>query len=144
MHDNIIGNVLTDEVLARFDLDIEEATGLPNACYTSAEWLEAENERVFARTWMLAGFCRDIPDKGDACPVEVAGMPLLILRDNDGEVRVFHNVCRHRGAVVVPERCSGRRDADLPLSRVGLWPGRFAAIEAALFRRRTTRQQSRS
>lgn len=114
MHDNIISNVLTDEVLARFDLDVEEATGLPNACYTSAEWLEAENERVFARTWMLAGFCRNIPDKGDACPVEVAGMPLLILRDNDDEVRVFHNVCRHRGAVVVPEKCSGRRMLTCP------------------------------
>ena len=36
-------------------------------------------------------------------------MPLVILRDNDGEVRVFHNVCRHRGAVIVPEPCKGQR-----------------------------------
>ena len=41
-------------------------------------------------------------------------MPLVILRDNDGEIRVFHNVCRHRGAVIVPEKCSGQRVLTCP------------------------------
>ena len=114
MTSGIVRSILTDEVLARFELGTEEATGLPNDCYTSAEWLEAENKRLFARTWMLAGFCHDIPGKGDACPVEVAGMPLVILRDNNNEVRVLHNVCRHRGAIVVPERCTGQRILSCP------------------------------
>lgn len=114
MNVEVTRNVLTDEVLSRFDVAPEEGSGLPNACYTSAEWLKAENERLFARTWMLAGFCHDVPRKGDVCPVELAGMPLLVLRDNDDQIQVFHNVCRHRGAVIVPEKCSGQRILTCP------------------------------
>jgi len=97
------------ETLRSFDAPDGRGRGLPNHCYTSAEWLARENTRLFARTWMLAGFCHDVPDRGDACPIEVAGMPLLLLRDNDGAIRVFHNVCRHRGAVMVAQPCKGRR-----------------------------------
>jgi choline monooxygenase len=114
MNVEVTRNVLTDDVLSRFDVATEEGSGLPNACYTSAEWLKAENERLFSRTWMLAGFCHDVPKKGDVSPVELAGMPLLVLRDNDGQIQVFHNVCRHRGAVIVPEKCSGQRILTCP------------------------------
>ncbi|MEM7124608.1 MAG: aromatic ring-hydroxylating dioxygenase subunit alpha [Pseudomonadota bacterium] len=106
--------VLSDDVLSRFDVATEEGSGLPNECYTSDAWLAEENRKVFARTWMLAGFCHDVPEKGDASPVWMAGMPLVILRDNTGEIRVFHNVCRHRGAVIVPEKCSGQRMLTCP------------------------------
>jgi choline monooxygenase len=41
-------------------------------------------------------------------------MPLLLLRDNDGAVRVFHNVCRHRGAVMVDKPCRGQRMLTCP------------------------------
>lgn len=102
-------DILNDDVLARFDAAAGEGSGLPNRCYTCPDWLQAENERIFARTWMLAGFCHDVPGKGDACPVEVAGMPLLVLRDREGAVRVFHNVCRHRGAVMVAAPCRDRQ-----------------------------------
>ena len=102
-------DILNDGVLARFDAAAGEGSGLPNRCYTCADWLRAENERIFARTWMLAGFCHDVPGMGDACPVEVAGMPLLVLRDREGAVRVFHNVCRHRGAAMVAAPCRDRQ-----------------------------------
>ncbi len=114
MNVEVTRNVLTDDVLSRFDVATEEGSGLPNACYTSTEWLKAENERLFSRTWMLAGFCHDVPKKGDVSPVELAGMPLLVLRDNDDQIQVFHNVCRHRGAVIVPEKCSGQRILTCP------------------------------
>ena len=102
------------ETLASFRAPIGEGRGLPNRCYTDPAWLKLENERLFARTWMLAGFQHDVPGRGDACPVELAGMPLLLLRDHAGEIRVFHNVCRHRGAVIVPERCTGRKVLTCP------------------------------
>jgi choline monooxygenase len=114
MNVEVTRNILTDDVLSRFSVATEEGSGLPNACYTSADWLKAENERLFARTWMLAGFCHDVSKKGDVCPVELAGMPLLVLRDNDDQIQVFHNVCRHRGAVIVPEKCSGQRILTCP------------------------------
>ena len=43
----------------------------------------------------------DVPEPGDAKPIEFLGMPLLLLRDKDGDVRVFQNICRHRAAPVV-------------------------------------------
>ncbi len=46
---------------------------------------------------MLAGFCHNAPRPGYASPVEMSGMPLLIVRDHDEEARVFHQVCRHPG-----------------------------------------------
>ena len=110
----LIQNVMTDEIVSRFESATAEGSGLPSECYTSPEWLKLENERLFTRTWMLAGFCHNIPDKGDAHPVWIAGMPLVVLRDNDGEIQVYHNVCRHRGAVVVDEPCKGKRMLTCP------------------------------
>lgn len=106
--------ILSDEVLARFDAPCGQGSGLPNRCYTSPAWLQAERERIFARTWMLAGFCHEVAGRGDACPVEVAGMPLAILRDREGAIRVFHNVCRHRGAVMVDAPCRDRQVLTCP------------------------------
>ncbi len=103
--DGMIDRILDESAVARFRTATGDGSGLPNECYTSSEWLKAENERIFARTWMLAGFCHDVPEPGDVSPVEMAGMPLIIVRDHDGMIRVFHNVCRHRGAVVVAEPC---------------------------------------
>ena len=97
---------LTDDVLRRIATPDGTGTGLPNDCYTSTEWLHRENELLFAKTWMLAGFCHDIPNPGDAIPLRVAGLPILLLRDLNNEIQVFHNVCRHRGAIVLGEACS--------------------------------------
>lgn len=109
MPSNLLNSVITADVRRRIAAPTAAGTGLPNACYTSDAWLALERERLFARSWMLAGFVHDIPAPGDACPVEVAGMPVLLLRDDDGKVRAFHNVCRHRGAVLVDKPCTGRK-----------------------------------
>jgi phenylpropionate dioxygenase-like ring-hydroxylating dioxygenase large terminal subunit len=70
---------------------------LPNAAYVDADFARFEAERLWRRGWVCAGFASDVPVRGDARPVEVGGVPLLLLRAKDGTVRVFHNVCRHRG-----------------------------------------------
>jgi len=86
----------------------EGGTCLPNACYTSRDWLAVENERLFARTWVYAGCLDQIPDPGDVLPTTIAGKPIILLHDRNGEFRAFHNVCRHRGAVMVDKPCKGR------------------------------------
>ncbi len=101
-----VESMLGADAIAALGRPIGEASSLPNACYTDPAWQALENDRLFARTWFVAGFTQDIPNPGDAIPVQAAGMPLLILRDHRGEVRVFHNVCRHRGAVIVDKPCS--------------------------------------
>lgn len=82
---------------------IAEARGLPGHAYTSeAYWFE-ERERLFAGTWVCVGFAGDLPTRAHAEPVNWMGMPLVILRDAGGDIRVFHNVCSHRGQKLVAE-----------------------------------------
>ena len=84
---------------------IEAASGLPNAAYWSTDWLALEQERLFRRSWIFAGAEAEIPEPGDIKPVEVGGAPLLLIRDQGGRLRGFHNVCRHRGTKLITEPC---------------------------------------
>jgi len=77
------------------------AHGLPPEAYTSDAFFAVEKERLFAQAWVFAGFAHELAKAGDAVPVTVAGQPLVLLRDRDGGMRAFHNVCRHRGALLV-------------------------------------------
>ena len=81
--------------------------GLPNLCYTYPAYHRLEAERLLARDWLCVGVGADIPSRGDARAVEAAGQPVLLVRDRDGAVRAFHNVCRHRGSMLVEDRHSG-------------------------------------
>ncbi|NQW08655.1 MAG: aromatic ring-hydroxylating dioxygenase subunit alpha [Alphaproteobacteria bacterium] len=83
------------------------ARGLPNLCYTDADYHRLEANRLFARDWMCVGVGADIPRRGDAVAVDAAGQPILLVRGKDNAVRAFHNVCRHRGALLVEERHTG-------------------------------------
>ena len=97
----------TLEKLARVGRPIAEATGLPNEAYRSAGFAAFERDQVLARTWTAVGVGRQVPEPGDACPVSLQGLPLVLVRGQDGQVRVFHNVCSHRGMVLVeaPKSC---------------------------------------
>lgn len=83
------------------------ARGLPNACYVDPAWHRLEAERLLARDWLCVGVGADIPSRGDAVAVDAAGQPVLLVRDRDGAVRAFHNVCRHRGSILVEGRHHG-------------------------------------
>jgi choline monooxygenase len=85
---------------------IEKAHGLPNECYTSTEYLMIERERIFADKWSVIGIASSIPKIGDAKPYNLLGIPLLMLRDKEKKIRVFHNVCSHRGFKILDKPCS--------------------------------------
>lgn len=106
--------VLGDDAMAALGRPTAEAKSLPAGAYTSPDFLRLENERLFARTWTLAGFGGQIPNPGDAMPVTVAGAPIVLLRDGDGAIQAYHNVCAHRGAKLLPEACQGRTSLSCP------------------------------
>jgi len=85
---------------------VEAGGHLPAAAYTDAGYLQHEHAALFLRTWVLAGTASEVPHDGDARPVEIAGRPLVLLRDR-GTVRVISNICPHRSACVL----------DAPVSR---------------------------
>lgn len=76
--------------------------GLPALAYTSTAFHALENERLFPRTWVFAGFAHEMPKRGDLQPVSVAGKPVLLVHGEDGsdspggKISAFHNACRHR------------------------------------------------
>ncbi|MCR9138290.1 MAG: aromatic ring-hydroxylating dioxygenase subunit alpha [Alphaproteobacteria bacterium] len=80
-----------------------KARGLPNEHYVSPDVFEEERRTVLFSNWAGIGFGKDVPEPGDAMPVDFAGMPLLIVRDRDGSIGVFQNTCRHRGMILVEE-----------------------------------------
>src|SRR5215469_200523 len=77
---------------------VDEASHLPPWCYTSDLFYRREVESVFARSWFLIGRAESVAAAGDYFTTEVAGTPLIVIRDRAGRIRAFANSCRHRGA----------------------------------------------
>lgn len=85
------------------DPAITQRAALPNRAYTDhKEWLR-ERSGVMAATWAGLGFSADIAASGAVFPIVFMGLPLLMVRDQQGQAHVFHNVCRHRGMQLVAE-----------------------------------------
>lgn len=76
---------------------------LPNDVYTDSRTMAAETRAVLCQAWMAVAFDADVPRPGTVFPIDVADTPLLAVRDRAGVVRIFHNVCRHRGMKLVVE-----------------------------------------
>lgn len=75
--------------------------GLPAWTYHSEALLELEKEEIFLTHWQIAGHVNDAPNPGDFFTFDMFGERALVVRGNDGELRAFHNLCRHRGSRVV-------------------------------------------
>lgn len=80
---------------------INTANGLPNQHYIDPAIFAEEKRSVLFASWSGIGFGKDIPETGDAKPVDFLGMPLLMVRDRDGSIGVFQNTCRHRGMILI-------------------------------------------
>ena len=94
-----------EELLTEFDpgLPLERARSLPSPWYRDPRIEALERERVFGGSWQLVARTDQLERPGDFVTTEVAGEPLLVLRDDAGELRAFFNVCRHRAACVMTE-----------------------------------------
>ena len=77
--------------------------GLPAWTYNSDELTQLEMEQLFLRNWRFVAHVSDIPKSGDYQCLEMANERAVVVRDQDGQVRAFHNVCRHRASRVVGE-----------------------------------------
>jgi len=109
-----VTDILGHEAIAALRRPISDACGLPGVAYTSETFFKAEQKQLFARTWMCLAFASDVPEPGDAIPLMAAGLPLILVRDRGGQIRVFHNVCRHRAALMVTEPCTKLKQFSCP------------------------------
>ncbi len=76
---------------------------LPGEFYSDETVYQADLDRVWRRGWLFAGHACEIRHPGDYFCLEVAQDSIVVLRGDDGEIRSFHNVCRHRGSLLCTE-----------------------------------------
>ena len=93
---------------------IEKSHGLPNECYTSEIYTQLERKKLFEDKWVVIGVASSLPKIGDAKPFDLLGIPIIILRDKRNKIRVFHNVCSHRGYKLISEDCHLRKVIKCP------------------------------
>ncbi|WP_313815986.1 aromatic ring-hydroxylating dioxygenase subunit alpha [Citricoccus sp.] len=96
----------TEEQTAQLRLLLDERrTGysLEAPFYTDPEIFAADMQGIFGRHWLFAASLAEIPEPGDYVTVDYGPYSLIVLRTDEG-VNVLHNVCRHRGARVLPEK----------------------------------------
>lgn len=89
-----------DSRLAALLASRREGFGMPRALYLDESLHAAEMARIWHKGWLFCGFEIEIPKPGDFLTLTVAGSPVLVIRGDDGLVRAFHNVCRHRGSQI--------------------------------------------
>ena len=99
------------DVIDKIKLDsvsepIEKAHGLPNECYLNGNYTEIERKKIFEDKWVVIGVASSVPEPGDAKPFDLLGIPLIILRDKEKKIRIFHNVCSHRGYKLLQKPCN--------------------------------------
>ncbi|NEW45688.1 aromatic ring-hydroxylating dioxygenase subunit alpha [Nocardia cyriacigeorgica] len=93
------------ELLTRSEIDatvrpLDEARCLPGRIYYDQDIYDAEMERIFKREWVAVLMAAKLPNRGDYTTMELAGTPLMFVRDAEGDIRCHINVCRHRGMQV--------------------------------------------
>ena len=101
-----IFNIIDKKKLDVVSESIEKAHGLPNECYLNGPYKKIERKKIFEDKWVTIGVASSLPNPGDAKPFDLLGIPLIILRDKDNVIRVFHNVCSHRGHKLLQKPCS--------------------------------------
>ncbi|MFS2012411.1 SRPBCC family protein [Azospirillum sp. CT11-132] len=75
--------------------------------YTSEEIFKLDMEIIFGRHWLHVGVEPDVAEPGDVMVVDIGKTSVIVMRDDDMELRAFHNVCRHRGArIILQEKTS--------------------------------------
>lgn len=78
-------------------------TTLPATLYHDPDIYQAERQSIFKSEWLLFGHENMLKDPGSYISQSIAGWPIFVIRGNDGELKGFHNVCRHRAAPLLNE-----------------------------------------
>lgn len=84
------------EIAAGFHPDPARSMSLRSRAYTDPAWAVADLEAIFARTWQWVCHVEKLAKPGSYVSATIAAMPIAVVRDRDGTLRAFYNVCKHR------------------------------------------------
>ena len=74
---------------------------MPPKCYTDPDFFRKEVKNIFMESWLFVGRQEKIPNVGDYFVIELIGHSVIVMRDSNGAVNAFHNLCSHRGARIL-------------------------------------------
>ena len=129
---------------------------LPQALYNDPQVFDFDMDAIYATSWLMAGFECELPKSGSYVAMMIGKWPVIISRDRNGDIRAFHNSCRHRGSMLCPPGsgtapklvcpyhrwtydldgslfAAGRMPDDFDKSLHGLKPIAFENVAGALF-----------
>ncbi len=102
---------------APFSVDPAKSFTLPARFYTDDSVYELEKEAIFFKSWWYAGHVSQVQNSGDYLTTEIHEQNVFVVRDREGELRAFYNVCQHRGHELV----SGNGHANLIVCPYHAW-----------------------
>ena len=97
-----------DQLRAAAEAPFEAARAMPPEVYTSPEFLDLELSHIFARDWFCVGRADSLAKPGDYLTCDLAGQPVIVIRDAGGALRAQSNVCLHRMSTLLSGRGSTR------------------------------------
>jgi Rieske 2Fe-2S family protein len=77
-----------------------EGHTLPQALYISPEAFEFDMSAIYGESWLAVGLECELPKAGSYIALMIGKWPVILIRDKDGDIRAFHNTCRHRGSMI--------------------------------------------
>jgi choline monooxygenase len=101
-------SALRERMVAELQSAIQRNVSIPGYWYGDRDVSEFEQEYVIRRSWQPVGSIAGLANPGDYLTATVAGVPVLLLRGKDGELKGFLNMCRHRGHLVAKDTGSAQ------------------------------------
>ena len=90
-------------------ITFDPARALPAGSYRDRAWMDVEIERIWRNDWVFVATEDKLQSPGDQLPIDVGGQPVLLLRDQRGELRALSNLCAHRGTLLVDKPTNDKR-----------------------------------
>jgi choline monooxygenase len=84
----------------------DEAYTLPAELYSDPVYIDLEYKGIFENTWQLIGHESQLKMAGDQIICQVGKMPIVVVRNQENEIKAFHNVCRHRAGPIATKNCN--------------------------------------
>jgi phenylpropionate dioxygenase-like ring-hydroxylating dioxygenase large terminal subunit len=97
-----------DELRENVAVPFEQARAMPPSVYTSEDFLTRELNDIFAKDWFCVGRASALATSGDYVTYDLAGQPIIVLRDTEGRLKAMSNVCRHRMSTLLEGRGNTR------------------------------------
>ena len=92
-----------------YDANPARSLSLQAEAYTDAKWADVEKDAIFAKTWQWVCHREKLSTHGSYVTTEVAGQPIVVVRNKEGDLRAFYNVCKHRAHVIMQGEGVARR-----------------------------------